>query len=530
MVCAEVALVFLVFFIQGASPVPEVNEPNYLCKALHYWNPSWCHGDFFLESADSHTVFYFTFGWLALWLSPLVLAWFGRLLTWALLAWAWQRLSYVLIPRCWMSVLTAGLWVCLIETNHMAGEWVIGGVEAKGFAYVLVLLGLEALARARWNRMFILFGAAAAFHVLIGGWSVVAGGVAWLCAGESRPSVRSLLPGLIVGGLLSLPGLLPTLMLNSGTDRAVVAQAHQLYVYTRLPHHLNVAQIPAVFIRRFVILTIFWAAIVWATSAGERLRRIHTFVLGTVVLALIGGAMSALSLIEKDWAAVWLRFYWFRLSDAMVPLGVAMAVGWFAVEQLKSPSWVGRVWLGLVIAVVAIHVGSHAVERVVPVPPPGFRLVHRWASPAEDYVAWRKACDWIANSGKIPADARFLTPRMAQTFKWYAQRPEVVNWKELPQDAEAIVEWWQRLLDIHSTGSGNPREFWFSALSLRSPRQLQELGQRYDAQYVITAARPRLDLPEVYRNRVYAVYRLTPPSVRAKEANGVLPQSMDEAS
>ena len=59
-----------------------------------------------------------------------------------------------MIPRRWFSVLTAAWFVCLLARFHMAGEWVIGGVEAKGFAYVLVFLGLEALVRKRWNRMW----------------------------------------------------------------------------------------------------------------------------------------------------------------------------------------------------------------------------------------------------------------------------------------------------------------------------------------------------------------------------------------
>src|SRR3990172_7550639 len=89
---AEILLVFAVFFVQGAVPVPDVNEPYYLGKAIHFWNPDWVRGDFFLdESKNTHLLFYVTFGWLSLWLKPLVLAWFGRVLTWGLLAWAWRR-------------------------------------------------------------------------------------------------------------------------------------------------------------------------------------------------------------------------------------------------------------------------------------------------------------------------------------------------------------------------------------------------------------------------------------------------------
>ena len=191
----EIVLIFAVFCIQGARPVPDVNEPYYLGKAIHYWNPDWLRGDFFMESADTHKVFYFTFGWLSLCMSPVALAWTGRILTWLLLAWAWRRLSVAILPRPWYSVLSAALFACLMDRCHMAGEWVIGGVEAKGFAYVLVLLGVESLVRNRWNRALVMLGAASAFHVLVGGWSVVAAAVAWIWIGKDRPAARSLVAG-----------------------------------------------------------------------------------------------------------------------------------------------------------------------------------------------------------------------------------------------------------------------------------------------------------------------------------------------
>ena len=78
-VLAEIVLIFAVFAIQGAWPVPDVNEPYYLGKAIHFWNPDWLHGDFFMDSPDTHKVFYFTFGWLSLWLPPAALAWTGRI-------------------------------------------------------------------------------------------------------------------------------------------------------------------------------------------------------------------------------------------------------------------------------------------------------------------------------------------------------------------------------------------------------------------------------------------------------------------
>ena len=74
---AEIVLIFAVFFVEGAWPVPDVNEPYYLGKAIHFWNPDWLGGDFFMESADAHQVFDLGFGWLSLLLPPVPLAWTG---------------------------------------------------------------------------------------------------------------------------------------------------------------------------------------------------------------------------------------------------------------------------------------------------------------------------------------------------------------------------------------------------------------------------------------------------------------------
>jgi hypothetical protein len=498
-------LVLAVFFVQGASPVPDVNEPYYLGKAIHYWNPSWAEGDFFLGTKDSHEVFYYTFGWLSLWLSPRALAWVGRVLTWGLLAWAWRRLSFALVPRRWCSVLTAALLVCLIERCNMAGEWVVGGVEAKGFAFVLVFLGLEALVRGRWNCVWLWLGAASAFHVLVGGWSAVAAGLAWLMGGKDRPPLRSMWPALVGGFLLSLPGLIPSLLLNWGTDAETVRLANQIYVYRRLYHHLDPAQIPLPFIVRFILLGMLWLLLCFrlpagTTCGGAPWRQLRAFVGAAMLMALAGGAICWFSFYDPALAAGLLRFYWFRLADVAVPMGVALGTASLALQALRSsPIW-GRSALAVAALVAGAHVGARLVN--VPTLPPAYRLSHR----ATDFAAWRRACDWVVHSGQIPPGAQFITPGKAQTFKWYAGRGEVANWKEIPQDAAAIVLWWQRMKDLYLATGNQPNG---GSLTDLGAERLQELGKRYGADYALTVVSdPLLDLKVAYQNPTYVIYQL----------------------
>jgi hypothetical protein len=365
----EIALIFAVFCLQGAWPVPDVNEPYYLGKAIHYWNPDWVRGDFFLESADTHVVFYVTFGWLSRWLAPAALAWTGRIVQWWLLAWAWRRFSYALVPRRWVAVLSAVLFAGLLDWCHMAGEWVFGGVEAKGFAFVLVFLGLEALVRERWNRMWLLFGAASAFHVLVGGWSCVAAGLVWLGSGGRRPALRSMLPGLVGGFALSLPSLWPSLTLNWGASPEVLRQAHEIYVYRRLSHHLVLGGMKWLFIVRFALLTAAWALVSRPTAGDPTASRLRAFVLGSLAIALVGALLSLAERWDPVWAAPWLRYYWFRLSDIAVPLGMALASAALAVRWLASRPALGRAGISALAGAALLHVGYYAHLRMQPATP-----------------------------------------------------------------------------------------------------------------------------------------------------------------
>src|SRR5215813_2725036 len=92
LVIFEVAWIFLIFFLVAGSPPPDAGESHYLVKAKHYWNPAWCAGDLFVESADTPLTFYWVFGWLTRWFSLDATTWILRVLVWGLLSFAWRRL------------------------------------------------------------------------------------------------------------------------------------------------------------------------------------------------------------------------------------------------------------------------------------------------------------------------------------------------------------------------------------------------------------------------------------------------------
>jgi len=497
-VAFEVLCIVAVFFIAAGSPPPDVNEAHYLGKANHYWDPSWCAGDLFLDSADAHAVFYWTFGWLTAWLSLPEVAWIGRVITWVGLAVALRRLTRTMVRQPFASVWVAICFLLLSRWGHLAGEWVVGGVEAKGFSYILVLFGLGDLVRGRWRSVWIWFGLASAFHVIVGGWSVLAAGVVRVCDRRRNPLKRSEMAAVLAGGLLALPGLLPAMWLSGSADPATVAEANQIYVFERLPHHLSILHMAPIRMISHGALLIAAACIWWRVRTDRVWGRLARFAIACSCISGAGLAIDLLLANAPVWGAKLLRFYWCRLADVLLPLSVATGLAvWLAMESAR-PSRRATVSWAIAIVGAGLFVVSLAVEHRDDLRPGAlqqsapFERVGRKRGLGRARQ-WREICAWIRQ--RTPADARFLTPRGQQTFKWYAQRAEVVAWKDIPQDPAGIVAWYRRMQSIY------PADVVRNGLGAWTDRQLLQIAARYKARYVLVdhgRTRRRLGFRRVY--------------------------------
>ena len=515
---SEVLLILLIFFLYAGWMPPDVNEAHYLAKAKHYWQPDWCAGDLFLESAPAHLMFYWTLGWMTLGLPLPAVAWIGRLVTWLGLAWAWQRLSFALVPRRGIAVLSASLLVLFTQRFHMAGEWIVGGVEAKGLAYVLVLLALDAMVRSRWRRVWLFLGGATSLHVLVGGWAWVGAACAWIACGSYRPRLRTIAPAIAAGLLLALPGLLIGLSLSWNVDPETVRNANFIYVYRRLPHHLVFHAFPHTFMARHALLLVVWLVAsclspcrMTACQLGQ--RPLRGFVGGAVVLALIGIVIDQSLLHHLFLAASLLRYYWFRSSDVFLAAGAAMALVGLAYRWRDQRPLAARALLiGLGLLAAADLLWTQYQRHRDLRPGAERQMLPAWPDEPhrtqQKYADWRAVCQWIAEH--TPPDALFITPRHQQTFKWHAQRAEVFAWKDVPQDPESLMEWWERLRELY------PRPVVRQGLVWHGEERLLELAHQYGAQYVVLDrdfSRRALRWPRVYPPQPgivnsYQVYRV----------------------
>ena len=516
---AEIALILLIFFIHGGAPVPHVNEAHYLAKAKHYWNPAWCAGDLFLESADPHLVFYWTLGVLTKWLSLPTVAWLGRLAAWTGLAWAWQRLSWQIVPVRYVAVVTALLLITLINVGHFAGEWIVGGVESKAFAYIFVCWALAELARGRWRAVWPLLGLASALHVLVGGWSVFAAMVVWMVEDkEVRPRFISLLPSLMLGGLLALLGIIPGLLLSQGVPAEIQAEANRIYVFERLPHHLAPLSLaPAELLTRASGFGLLLAAFVWLwrtclrqQQPHDALQRIQRFAAASILIGALGLLWEVATWNQPTLSAKLLKFYWFRLSDIAVPLAIALSLGWLLNREHLPQSRATTILRAAIFVIPACLLFQTAANRGIDNTAPS-------DSKLADRFAWQEVCEWART--ETPPGSLFLIPRQASSFKWYAERPDYFNWKDVPQDPASIVEWFRRFQELYFHENPWGERVAYNTIGEIGTHKLEELAKLHHIDFVIAEEYPPLGFPVVFENAWFTIYRTHHPATTAPESD-----------
>jgi hypothetical protein len=297
------------------------------------------------------------------------------------------------------------------------------------------------------------------------------------------------------------------LSLSRGAGPETVAEANRIYVFERLPHHLIALNLAPGFLTRQLVLQGAWLLIVTlvaASTGGHRAMR--WCVAATIAVCWMGLLLTMLLQSRPDVLAALMRYYWFRASDVFVPIGVSLELCQVIAVLGRGRLAAARGWLAGAIAFSAIDTTNQFSHLPFPIPYIRETLPTPRADKNVKYDDWRAVCDWIVEHTD-PGD-RILAPRSAATLKWYTGRPEVANWKDVPQDAASIVEWWRRMQELH--GTGDPAARWYASFSEQGAERLAAVMEAYRAEYVVVPLKEDLEpLPvePLFQNTSYAVYR-----------------------
>ena len=501
----------LILYSLLQSPVPGVNEPQYLGKALHLVDPGYCPGDFFLDSSDPHGVFSLLCGPVAARFDLPAAALFGRITGLALLACGWTLLARRAVGTAWAAPVSGAAFLATSAAGNLSGEWLVGGTEGKVFAYGFLLIAFSwatgsGAAGGRWLIAAAAGGAAVSFHPVVGVWGALCGTFAAAVLATNR--VRRGEPiGSPAGGTAALAALLFLLCAAPGLYFAFealgappgvdVARANFVQVYLRLPHHLDPMTFRTPAWVGFAHLTLAWVLL---RRRGTRAAAEPAFalaVLGSLIVAYVGLFVGLRSGEPHEAFAPYgraflLKFYPFRLADVLIPLAASLAFAGCAVRfATTAPRALGAA--AAAAGLFGLALGIPFYDR----DPAGLT--------DGEAAAWRTICVWIDKN--LPADAEVVTPTRNHAFRWHAKRAEYVNFKDCPQDAAGILEWNRRLLIV---GNWSQVRFADDARLGYDRAELMELGALTGATHLLTKDLASVDAAPTHAAGPWRLYELRP--------------------
>ncbi len=307
--------------------------------------------------------------------------------------------------------------------------------------------------------------------------------------------------GLVLFAAASLAGIVPALSAVGGQAPEDSYTASYIQVFYRLAHHLDPMQFPK---RGYLVYLLMLAVGCWV--AGRRIPQreyawLRSFVIAAVGIALVGWLAGwgprprpeKMPLFELRMTI--LKFYPFRLADAVVPIFFVLAfASWFQdrVRWLRNPA---RTQRRLTAAAAALMLGTLAY---------GFGIGSARYMPDDREGDWLDVCQWV--KANTPPESLFITPRESWAFKWYAQRAEYVAFKDCPQDAKSLVTWNNRLRWLLAWAGTDPEHGRYTT------EEVRKLHKHTEAEYFISRRLSVLDAPVVYENSTYTVYSMTPVS------------------
>ncbi|NER06048.1 MAG: hypothetical protein F6K17_27405, partial [Okeania sp. SIO3C4] len=231
------------------------------------------------------------------------------------------------------ALLAVSFYILIILNNRpfsiAANEFMIPDLEAKAIAYGFVLIGLSKFLNNQYSLCGLFLGVATSFHVLVGGYSFLAffGYIlfenistlgSWL-----RQGIRIIL-FYSLGGIFAFPAVFQKLF-GSSSESSI--NPSEIYVFVRLPHHLNPASWPNNWWLVLLSYLLIFGMVAYISTAkttqpivviNARWKLISFAVLSMIPFLL------GLAIAPWDKTGSLLQYYPFRLGDTILPLSTYM--------------------------------------------------------------------------------------------------------------------------------------------------------------------------------------------------------------
>jgi hypothetical protein len=441
---ASITFFLIVMGMAFKNRFPIKNETDILPSIRQFWDASWLPNDWYLNlDIGYRALFNFLTGPVVSGLGFEQGAVVTRLTIFAVIS---CSLAY-LVRSFRMNVLLGiiVLFFFLRDQSLAAGEWIVGGVETKSMAYAFVFLSLGAFFNKKYFVGFGAAGAALSFHILIGFYALFCLCLALLLNWRDYlPDRWAMAKSSLIFPITGALGLIATVKELLAERTAHATRAWDIYVTFRVPHHLLPAHWPGAAWKVQLAAAGGLFLVAYATSRSRAIRFTSGYALASLALFIAGLTFSGLGEIT------WLRLYWFRHPDVMIPFLSAFLIGLILNDLVlgKSPSGLipRKILTGsmpkllsfalLLFSLVIVGKSLWQLEEELFI-----RDRHEHTSPQEMEIL--PMLNWISQN--TSTEATFLVDPLMNDFYLNAQRAVFVLYKHSPQSAKDISEWYHRL-------------------------------------------------------------------------------------
>ncbi|MCC5613490.1 hypothetical protein LC605_00055 [Nostoc sp. CHAB 5836] len=492
------------------------NDIDALPLARQFADPSWVPGDWSVNQPPLYRVLFQTlFGWMIASWGFLASSIIGRLLCYSLIAW-----GLVLIGRkLGLNLLLLMLAVAMFLSGNQgvaAGERIVGTLETKIFAYAMVLLAIAFMLNKRYRLTAFLLGLGTSFHILVGGYATLFV-LGWVILRRKNrfPSLREIgfiIPLYLIGSVFGLKALIEELSSPNPTSPISISY---IYVFFRMPHHLNPLSWPThwwIIPLFFLLMLVSSAGVLWfnrPTKALSEQFEEYEARIGLFDFTLISLVPYALGVVIApfDSQGSFLQYYLFRVGDVMLHLNACLLFV-CALDQIFTRRKQQRVLLLLCSLVLSISIvkGLHDFQKQ-------FQSTLNFPNEVQEVdPQWKDLTTWVRKN--TPKNATFISPPVKfANFIWLTERPTIAKYKLMAQTKAGTLEWFSRMRDLSGNFNGVDPLTQFNQKLLTdgynnlTTDQVKALMIKYDASYLVTRIQHRLDIPVVYRNKSYVLYR-----------------------
>ena len=262
----------------------------------------------------SNFLFNWTLGFLMSNYNPFKIIILGRVLSYILISYSFIYLSRTLKLTFLTTILTYIIFIYFFKDGiGDAGEWMVGGLESKVFAYSFAIFSLSSFLRKKNSVGFLFAGLALSTHLLIGIYNLLCLTPLLVLISYRKKidfiNVLKGVPYLFITGIIGFSEIVNSFFLN--TSQITQDKGWDIYTRIRVPHHL----IPN-FSKEtwFIIITATIIHILYAKNKNNSTKYIALYSLSSIIIIIIG------FLTYTFFELHYMRFYFFRFSDVMLPL------------------------------------------------------------------------------------------------------------------------------------------------------------------------------------------------------------------